>query len=181
MQNPEIIARKITEMIVNESFRLFRDKKFRNLCKLETFEQVEQDRIFNEIVVSGLALSILMFESLAELNRGKKQDLEQLYLNLKLEMTSCYGNWLKELGTEQKFVDIWKELIEMRCAEYRKNKEKYLKHMNIEKNPWQHIVSIGGFDHITRGKGKPEDELFQIFIHWVNKISNQIVKTMLNS
>ena len=179
MENTEIIARKITEMIADESYHLFRDKKFRRLNNFEKIDQVEQDRIFNEIVVSGLALAVLMFEALAELNSENRKDLEQLFLNLKVETTSYYGNWLKEMGTEVEFADLWKGLIEMRCDEYHKDRDEYLKDIKIKANPWKHIVSIGGFRHITRGKGKAEDELFKIFIHWIDNISKQITKILL--
>lgn len=129
--------------------------------------------------MSGLALAILTFEALAGLNSEKRKDLEQFFLNLKVEMTSCYGNWLKELGTEAEFADLWKGLIEMRCDEYHKDNDEYLKDIKIKANPWQHIVSIGGFRHITRGKGKADDELFKIFIHWINNVSKQITKILL--
>lgn len=180
MREPFEIVKNITETIANDSFRLFRDNKFRKLVDFEAKEQTEQDRIFNEIVVSGISLAVLMFDTLAKINERNNEKAEQFFLHAKMEMRNYYCNWLKSMGVDNNLTDIWKKLIDLRVAEYQKDKERYLKKEDLTKgNIWQHIVAIGGYDHITRGKGEPEDELFKIFIHFIDKMAQEISKQVL--
>jgi len=174
MKNPEKLARNITEMVANDSFKFFQTKDFVEMSNLKSFEQTEQDRIFNEIVVSGLALAILMFETLGKITEDER--LKQYYMESKTETESRYGNWLKELGSEPEFADSWKPLIRMRTDQYQKDYKKYKKEFDdrAKKNPWIFIVAIGGYDHITRGKGKPKDPLFLHFLHWTHQTAEKI-------
>jgi len=178
MKDPEQVAKKITENIAAKSFKLFRDKKFRRLNNFENIDQVEQDRIFNEIVLTGLALAILTFENLEKRTRETPM-FEQYFRYLQLEMANYYGNWLNELGSKPSDVELWKKLVKMRCDEYKKDEKRFLRKKNSLKNEWPHITAIGGFRHITRGKGKPEDELFIIFIRWIAGIYENISKSIL--
>ncbi|MEK9155928.1 MAG: hypothetical protein AAB360_01330 [Patescibacteria group bacterium] len=41
---------------------------------------------------------------------------------------------------------------------------------------WPQVVTIGGFDHITRGKGKPENPLFKFFLDWITDICRVMLK-----
>ena len=179
IKEPEQIAKHITEIIAQESFKLFQDKKLRKLTNFEEIDQTEQDRIFNEIVVTGISLAILMFETLAKMASGS---VKQHYLELQIETASRYSNWLKEMGTPQDLADIWKELIKLRTDEYRKDYEEYKDQIGSpwQTNPWLFVVAIGGFHHITRGKGKPSDELFKIVIQWMNEIGERVGKIIMN-
>jgi hypothetical protein len=182
LKSPDEVARKITEMVASEAFKLFRDKKFRRSSLLETFDQTEQDRIFNEIVVSGLSLAVLMFEALSERAKDKKE-ISQYYAELQMESASRYGNWLKEMGTPPALADMWKGLINMRVDEYRKDYRKYKRELSDDKakgNPWVFVVAIGGHNHLRRGKGKPEDELLKIFLRWVCSIAEKISRELIS-
>lgn len=179
MTSPEELAKRVTEMIAKESFRIFRRKKFRELNNFPQIDQTEQDRIFNELVASGLALSILMFETIAQKRIGV---IEQYLMHARMETLSCYGNMLRNLGVEEEFAGLWKGLIKMRSDEYRKDLKIYLKHgpKTARKNPWPIIVSIGGFKHVTRGKGKPQDPLYKIFLDWICDVTLRIDKILFN-
>ena len=39
------------------------------------------------------------------------------------------------------------------------------------------MVAIVGYDHIKRGKGKPEDPLFDMFLKWTKDTFKMILKT----
>ena len=175
-KNPEEIAKKITEDIASSSFDFFKQSDFRELVNFEKLERTEQDRIFNEIVVTGLSLAILMFESMEKVANNK--NLKQFLIEIRVELASYYGNWLKELGTPQEFVDLWKKLIEMRVDEYRKDYQEHQKELEKDwkKNPWVFVTALGGYHHIRRGKVKQEDKLFKMFLKWVIKNANKICK-----
>lgn len=170
MKSPENIAQKLTEKITNESFAVLKDKKFKQMVTLDLLDQAEQDRIFNELLANGLAVAVLMFRTVRDLSKNGKRS----YFNeLQMEMTSCYGNWLMELGTEKEFTGMWKELIQMRCEEYEKDFKKYKKDLPDikEGNPWIPIVSFGCYHHIRKGKTDEADELFIYLTKWINSLA----------
>ncbi len=177
MKLPKEVSQKITERIANSSFKIFKERRFRMWVDFNNLEQTEQDRIFNELVVTGLSLAVLMFKTAAELTTGEKSN----YLNeLQIELTSRYGNWLKELGTESKCADMWKELINMRCKEYEKDFQRYKKELPDpqKSNPWIPVVAFGGYHHIRRGKTEERDPLFLFLVQWVKNLAIDISKSV---
>jgi len=176
MNSPEEIANKIVQYFAKDSFRLIREKQFIREFDFEGYDQVEQDRIFNEIVASAIVLSALMFETLAQ--KITNDESKQFFANLYIETMSEYSNILKNNGVEQHFCQIWKDLLEMRIKEYRKDYKTYRKEFEKDSNPWSQIVAIGGFQHITRGKGKAGSEAFQIFIRWIANMASFVLKTV---
>lgn len=42
MRNPEEIAKQVTEMIAKESYKFFRDKRFKKMNQFEKIDQAEQ-------------------------------------------------------------------------------------------------------------------------------------------
>src|SRR4030065_1543436 len=110
-KNPEELAKAITEKIANMSFGLFKNEDFRNMNNFKKIDITEQDRIFNEIIVSGLALAIMMFEAME--NKAKSEKIKESYSEIQVELASRYPNWLKELGSKESDVDLWRELTKM--------------------------------------------------------------------
>lgn len=175
-------AIKITELIANRSFRLFKSKKFRAFSNLNDLELVEQDRIFNEIIASGIVLAVLMFGSLADETNNRNK--EQFYSELSLELINRYGNWLIELGGKQEHAEMFKKLIKLRADEYRKHRRRYKRELGQfkkEATVWLPIVSIGGFAHITRGNAKTynNDTYFICFNKFISGLSVGIIDTVL--
>lgn len=177
LKEPVWAAEDVTDLVAKASFFLFKDKAFRrSIDGFDAMEQVEQDRIFNEIVVSGLVLAILMYQTFAD--TAQNEEKKSYFLELATEMESRYGNNLRELKVDEGLAALWKDLIRMRRDEYKKDfsnhKEQFGSFMQI--NPWPIVVAIGGSDHISRGKAEPEGELFRIFRHWTFNLSEKILK-----
>lgn len=172
------LARKITDLISRDAFKIFRNKKFRHLNNFQNIEQIEQDRIFNELAVTGICLAVLMFETVSEIKKNNQQNEEaQFFQLLTSEVKFCYGSILKEIGVEEEFVLDWRKLTELRLDEYRTDYQENKKHFDPKaSNPWVAICSIGGFQHITRGRGQPNDFLFKIILKWVGHLSMKIIK-----
>ena len=147
------------------------------MVDFDKLDQIEKDRIFNEIVVTGLSLAVLMFKTLAKITKDERSDY---YNELQMEMTSQYSSWLKELGTEKRFADMWKQLIIMRCEEYQKDFQRYKKELSDQKknNPWIPVVAMGGYAHIRRGKINPKDPLFLFIVQWVKELAVIISKSV---
>jgi len=183
-RSPEELARILTEKIAKSAFAFFRQNNFREEIKFNQIAQVEQDRIFNELVATGICLAILMFETMSNLTQKKKKDYAvEFYQELIIELYSRYGNWLRELGTEEKFASLWKDLIEMRVKEYQKDFREHRKEFpsELKANPWISICSIGCLYHIRRGKPKDKDDLFILILRWVKSVAIEISKQTLSS
>jgi len=105
----EKAAAKIVKKIANSAFHVFKDEEIREMLNFSKIGQTEQDRIFNEFVATGLSLTILMAETIFRLNEEKGDSFRKL----KDEIFIYYPNWLKELGVEEEYCDIWRKLIKM--------------------------------------------------------------------
>jgi len=159
------------------AFRLFRDKKFRKMLDFEKLEKIEQDRIFNELVVSDLVLLMITLESP---DLRIPEELKEYFLLVKDELPKAHCNLLASYGIEKKYLNDWDKLIKMRYEEYNKDKldiRKVAMDMDSKKGdlttkglediqlllPVQ-TVAIGCHHHICRGKTKGKDELFKLIL-----------------
>lgn len=173
MKTTEDIAKQITKDIASSAFKLFRNKKFRKYSILDSFDQTEQDRIFNEIIISAFALADLFLETILE----DPKNNQDFFGELKVELLSAYRNLLIEIGSKKEDSDLFKTVIQMRAKEYREDYQKNKKDLPAEKAiAWPFVVAIGGYDHIKRGKGSPEDPLFPMFLDWIKSIFKIIIR-----
>lgn len=173
-KNPNELARRMTEKTAELAFKLFRDENFRQLNNFKEINQVEQDRIFNEIVVSGIVLTILIFENLENKSQNKKNN--QFYSEMQMELESSYGNWLRDLGSQEEHASLFKDLIKMRLKEYERDYQKFqkevLKHTNTQ-FPYLFIVAIGGSTHIARSKKKLIEAILKPFTKWCSLLTDK--------
>lgn len=175
-------AQKIIELVAKKSFGLFKKRAFRKPLNWDGLSPEEQDRIFNEIVISGITLAALMSDSMANEVKGKNS--EQYFRELSMEIRSAYGNYIQSLGAPKKYADLFKTVIDMRAKEYRKDyladkKEKVLsKHK--ESSAWHIIVAIGGYYHIVRGDEKMAKDAkhFQLFRDFIYHLTHSIISLM---
>ena len=62
-QMAEVTAAALSQGAATSAYKLFCDKEFRRMADLDRLSQVEQDRIFNELVVAFLVLVMLLLEA----------------------------------------------------------------------------------------------------------------------
>jgi len=62
-QMAETTAAALSQACAGSAFQLFQDKSFRWLADFNKLNQVEHDRIFNELVVAHLVLIMLILEA----------------------------------------------------------------------------------------------------------------------
>jgi hypothetical protein len=177
-KDSEVIAKRMTEVMANESFRFFNSREFRKFSQYEKLELGEQDRIFNEIIANAIVLGVLMFKTAGEVDVNR--DKEQFYNQLSLELTNRYGNWLLELGSQKEHAEMFKKLIKMRSDEYQEDYKENKKHLGDmrETNVWIPIVSTSGFSHITRGDAKADRDknYFLLFRDFIGNLSVEIIE-----
>lgn len=175
----ERIAKKTVKKIAKSAFRVFKDEEIRRVLDFSKIEEIERDRIFNELVVTGLSLAILMAETISEINKERRNSFRKL----QEEIFVYYPNWLKELGVEERYCDIWIKLIKMRCNEYRNDFKNYQNDFPDPQkaNPWISVVAIGGLHHLRRGTTSPQDPLFKHLLAWLKFLANDIEKIFLKN
>lgn len=155
----------------------FYDKKFAKLASFENLDQLEKDRIFNELIIAPLVLLMLTVEAPdLEIPAG----LNDYYLMIKEEIPNAHLETLRRIGIEDKHLRDWEKLIEMRYREYKEDKllsrqammEYYSQEKNLEIIDLEHInvflppftVASGCYTHICRGKTEGRDLLFKLII-----------------
>jgi len=175
-------AATLAQAAAGSAFHLFRDKQFRRLAGFKLLNQVEQDRVFNELVVASVVLIMLVLEAPDLRVAGEFHD----YLaNLNKRIPKAYVDHLRTLGVETKHLRVWEKLIAMRYEEYARDRhhvraaamqiessEKGLDLDDLSKIqmlvPVQ-AVSIGCHHHICRGDTEGQDELFKLMLRSLSR------------
>ncbi len=95
-------------------------------------------------------------------------------------------DWLRELGIEKEYLDIWRDLIKLRLDEYKERKfltrsvfrEEIIKHDEDESLNDSLVrvetLTISGLLHITRCKAKPGDILQKHLRTWLGVLNGKI-------
>jgi hypothetical protein len=169
------------------AFQLFRDKQFRRAAGFDQLSQVEQDRIFNELVVASIVLIMLILEApdlrVAAEFRDYLADLNQ-------KIPKAHLDYLRTSGVEIKYLRDWEKLIAMRYKEYARDKhdvrtaamqvessEKGLDLDGLSKIqmlvPAQ-AVAIGCHHHICRGDTEGQDDLFKLTLKSLSRFYVEI-------
>jgi hypothetical protein len=176
-QMAEATAAALSQACAHSAFELFQKAPFRQEAWFKKIGQVEQDRIFNELVVAYLVVIMLILEApdlrVAQEFRGYLRTLNQ-------HIPKAYVQQLKDLGVEAEHLKTWDKLIAMRYEEYARDKhevraaamefESAEKPLDLEGlSQIQLLVpvqaaAIGCHHHICRGETQGRDELFKIIL-----------------
>lgn len=175
--NVEEIAMKITEEIADKSSRFHNSRKFKKLSNISNVDEDERGIICNQILINGIVLAVLMFETTAELYNDNTK--EHYYRELALELRNRLRNWAIELGAKEEEANKYKDAINAFINDYRNGYKYYKDRFPKFKgtNVWIPIVAICGFDRITRGRSSKEDDAyFAIFRNHIGKIATSITR-----
>jgi len=173
----QITAGSLDRAASQNAFQIYRHPIFRRLVSFESLEKIEQDRIFNELVVTNIVLLMLSLEAN---DLRIKEELKEFILLVKDSLPKAHCDELANLGIEKQYLDIWEKLIKLRYEEYSNNKNEIreasmqLKARDKELTtddivdiqsilPLQ-TVAFGCFDHICRGKTKGKEDLLNFLI-----------------
>lgn len=180
-------AAGLAEAAAHSAFELFNDKEFRRLAALDGLSQVEQDRIFNELLVSNLVLIMLVLEAP---DLRVPSEFRDYLIRLKGAVPKAHIDSLGNLGLEADHLQTWEKLISLRYDEYVNDKhgvraaamqiegaEKPLDLNDLSKIqlllPLQ-AVAIGCHDHVCRGATDGRDELFKLTLKSLSKFYVEI-------
>ena len=178
----EETAAALVKTAASAAFQLFRDKQFRRLADFKKLNQVEQDRIFNELVVASVVLIMLVLEApdlrVAAEFRSYISDLGE-------KIPKAHLEYMKASGVETEHLRSWEKLISMRYEEYARDRhdvraaamqiessEKSLDLDDLSKIQMLvpvHAVAIGCHHHICRGDTKGQDDLFKLTLRLLSR------------
>ena len=184
---PDDRARFLVEDAVEHAFKFFQDKTFRKEIKFDEMEQIEQDRVFNELEVTFVGFLYLLIENTLDYLPAERKDY---WHSVKSSVFPRFINWFKELGIEDEHIQTWEKLNDLRLDEYRlglKETEKIWrseigKHNEDEKLQDETIllgaIVISAMLHIRRGQSSPTDPLKKMLgtqmglmaQDWINEI-----------
>ncbi|NLF40740.1 hypothetical protein GX586_14955 [bacterium] len=180
-------AGMLADAAAHAAFRLFRDRTFRRLAAFDSLDQGEQDRIFNELVVSWLVLVMLMLEAP---DLGIDDDMRPYLGDVSKHIPKAHVGKLRELGIEDEHLRIWDKLIDMRYQEYARDRHGVrAAAMKIEAadkelgaNDFAKIqlcvpvqaVAIGCHHHVCRGRTEGRDELFKLLVRSLGRFYVEI-------
>jgi len=182
-QMADATAAGLVQVAAHNAFQLFRDKDFRRWVSFDIISQIEQDRIFNELVVSYIVLILLLLE--APDLRDPPREFRDYLLALKDKIPKAHLDYLRKLGLEAEHLQGWEKLIELRYEEYAKDRhevrsaamqvessEKALDLNTLSKIqmlvPVQ-TVAIGCHHHVCRKETKGRDELFKLTLRSLSR------------
>jgi len=173
-QMAQVTSAGLSQAAAVSAYVLSGDKEFRRMADLERLSQVEQDRIFNELVVAFLVLIMLLLEAP---DLRVPRELRNYLADLNKRISEAYVDHLKTLGVETHHLRDWEKLIAMRFDEYARDRhevrgaamqmESAKKGLDLDGLsriqllvPLQ-AVSIGCHHHICRGNTAGRDDLFK--------------------
>jgi hypothetical protein len=181
-QTADATGKGLVQVAAHNAFQLFRNKEFRRWANFDVLSQDEQNRIFNELVVSYLVLVILVLEAP---DLRVPDEFRDYLRDLKEKIPAAHVEYLRTLGMEDGHLRDWGKLIDLRYEEYAKDRhevraaameiesaEKALDLDDLEKIqmllPVQ-TVAIGCHDHVCRGETKGRDDLFKLILKSLSK------------
>ncbi len=167
-------GKHLAQMAANSAFEFWQRKDFRMYVEFQNLNQVEQDRIFNELEVSVLGLFILEVDN--AIDTGEKEHKVVLSL-LQKEVVVGFLTLFSDAGVEEKYIKQWEILIDMRFKEYRDNlktalfeskKWKEFKNDEQVRMQWAVIetITINCLRYIRRGDVKEDDPLWELLRKW---------------
>lgn len=171
---PPLIARMLDQAAIGWTGKMYNGRQFQKLAKLDSLTKTEQERIFNEVILAPLTMLMLTFEA-PDLNQP--DEFKDFLRSVRDEIPKVHVAYLKEIGVEKKFLKLWDKLLAMRFEEYARDKldarqammDDKAKEEMLEMSGLREInllvipftVAVGCHQHICRGKGMKNQELFK--------------------
>lgn len=176
----------LDEYILPSVFDTFKDEGFRELANFRKLPVSEHDRIFNELEVAGVCLTLFHIETVKPF---MAPDDFSFWRDVEERLTKQLQRKLIGLGVDGANAKLVCELIEMRYKEYDGLAELAHNMTNLENKDFKELppekkrlasviqgTAIGTADHIRRGKIIEGDPLIKYLIGWFLQLDNQITK-----
>lgn len=165
---PEDEATQLIELVNSSAYQVFLDKRFRELVGLNEQAEEEQNRIFNELVVTGLVFLLFFIEDRTSFIKNSRKEF---WKNVSEKIPEAMVGGLAKMGIPREYVSLWKKLLKKRTKEYSEKRkitedvwrEDFSKIRKSEKNKSNILrietISISSLVHIIKNE-RQENEKF---------------------
>ncbi len=174
----------LQEFVLPSIWRLFRDEQFRALASFKKLPTAEHDRIWNELVVAGIAALTLTLD--AALAVVRPEDFH-FWKKVREHAPKQFQRELMKFGVSSSNAKLMRELVAMRSSEYN-DLSRQTREINEQENELfrglsddlryigagVQAIGIGAADHIKRGKLAPGDPLIRFLINWLFILFKQL-------
>jgi len=181
---PEQEALLLVEIVTGSAHKTFADEQFRKHVKFYEQPEGEQSRIYNELVISALVLLIFSLE-----DNVPRIELERslFWQQVGKKVPKVFLDWLKSIHITDEYIVLWKEFMEIRLEEYRKDqievRRAWLKEIIEGENEELsdsvvrvQTIIIETTIHVSHGNAKPEDELSKYLTTWFSALNSRLEK-----
>jgi len=186
---PDDRARFLVEDAVSSAFRFFQDRAFRKEIDFNKMEQIEQDRVFNELEITFLGFLYLLIENTLDYLPDERKDY---WNSVKGLIFPRFINWFRELGTKDRHIKTWEKLIDLRLDEYSrglqetrdiwkeamKDDRRGASKRLVDETVILGSVVISGMVHIRRGKSSADDPLKKMLGSFMGLMAHEWRKEM---
>ena len=168
--HPARIRLKSKELVgfsCEQGFDFFKHEKFRKALDFKNQKQAEQDRLFNELIVTNIVMIlILLDQKIAASDPDSRRD----YLRaLRSQVPSHYYGFLKKIGIPADFVETWRQLTDLRHDEYARDMLDWRqvlmkKDSKLGEDNTLAIfqaLAFGLFRHLRRGQTEKDDPFYR--------------------
>jgi hypothetical protein len=160
-------SRQLVNFSCGEGFDFFKSSKFKQAIAFDKETQVEQDRFFNELVVTNIVMAIMLIEQ--EIGGSDPGDRRNYLNSLKDKLLEYYYAYLRRIGVPNEHVETWQKLTDLRHDEYAEDVFEWRKVLMkkdaglVEDNMLSifQTLAFGLFRHLRRGETDKEDVLYK--------------------
>lgn len=182
---PEEESEVLVNVISTSAFEVFRDRSFRKIVEFEKQNEEERNRIFNELVVTGL---VYLVHFVKDRLPFIKEERAVFWKDVKNTIPDSFIQGLNKIGIDGKYVELWDKLFKLRIEEYREKQsmarqawsEEFSKEKKNEKLEDDLVrletLTISSMFHITRGKAKKDSPLRKHLRTWLSALNYKLEK-----
>ena len=185
------ISHRLVKFVLDSAFEVFKDDEFRRYFDFNRQKNEEQDRLFNELSLTGLCLLLLTLDDIV----SRTYDKIRFWREVRQRTPKMFQSWLKEIGVPRKNISIWSKLIMARCEEYQKDQIEIRREMERHDKEFSAYdneaaketyvrfmaIAIGAIHHLRQNKVNPSDPFFSHLRTWLGILNIKLEKEILKN
>ncbi|MDO8451799.1 MAG: hypothetical protein Q7S76_02925 [bacterium] len=164
----------------------FRDEEFRSLIRFDKHSEEEQNRLFNELTVTNIALLMLLIDQ--RVQETSEEFYKEYLVALRKAVPEFYSAFLRRINIPEALAKLWDQLVEMRYDEYSNDMLEFRRRFFDEENELAHEIAsdnfamifqtvvLGLYSHLTRGKIKKGDPLYLFLQKYLVGVHKGLIK-----
>jgi len=176
-------SKNLAQFVPMTAFEFWQRNDFRLFIDFSQLSRSEQDRIFNELEVSLLGFIDLYLTYITTIIQP---EYKKTITIIQKEFTNSFLELLSKNGVEEKYIQLWQSLIDMRLKEYWEDYKVGLKETSswdefkndrVMRITWARIetITIVCLTHIRRGKVEKNDPLWKLLRQWLIKFNADLM------